>query len=87
MARDFDENRFSDHRSVKLAKTFLLRMLGLSLSFSALVRLLRPVAKNQLVWSATIKTTEPENVQTSIKSYVAAVIKALDAQNLFPGRQ
>lgn len=45
------------------------------------------VAKNELVWSATIKTTEPENVQTAIKSYVEAVIKALDAQNLLPGRQ
>jgi hypothetical protein len=40
-----------------------------------------------LVWSATIKTTEPENMQTAIKSYVAAVVKALDAQNLLPGRQ
>ena len=45
------------------------------------------VAKNELVWSATIKTTEPENVQAAIKSYVAAVIKALDAQNLLPGQQ
>ena len=45
------------------------------------------VAKNELVWSATIKTTEPENLQTAIKSYVEAVIKALDAQNLLPGRQ
>ena len=45
------------------------------------------VAKNELVWSATIKTTEPENVQTAIKSYVAAVIKALDAQNLLPARR
>jgi hypothetical protein len=45
------------------------------------------VARNELVWSATIKTTEPENVQAAIKSYVAAVIKALDAQNLLPGRQ
>jgi hypothetical protein len=62
-------------------------MLGLSLSFSALVRLLRPVAKNQLIWSATIKTIEPENVPTAIKSYVVAVIKALDAQNLLPRRQ
>jgi hypothetical protein len=45
------------------------------------------VAKNELVWSGTIKTTEPENVQTAIKSYVEAVIKALDAQNLLPGPQ
>jgi hypothetical protein len=45
------------------------------------------VAKNELVWTGTTKTTEPENVQTAIKSYVEAVMKALDAQNLLPGRQ
>jgi len=45
------------------------------------------MAKNDLVWSGTIKTTEPENVQTAIKSYVEAVIKALEAQNLLPARQ
>jgi hypothetical protein len=45
------------------------------------------VGKNELVWTGTIKTTEPENVQTAIKSYVEAVMKALDAQNLLPGRQ
>ena len=45
------------------------------------------MAKNDLVWSGTIRTTEPENVQTAIKSYVEAVIKALEAQNLLPGRQ
>jgi hypothetical protein len=44
------------------------------------------VAKNEVVWTGTIKTTEPENVQTAIKSYVKAVMKALDAQNLLPGR-
>ena len=44
------------------------------------------IAKNDLVWSATIKTTEPENVQTAIKSYVEAVMKALEAQNLLPRR-
>ena len=44
------------------------------------------ISKNDLVWSATIKTTEPENVQTAIKSYVEAVMKALEAQNLLPRR-
>ena len=44
------------------------------------------VAKNELVWSGTIKTTDPENVQTAIKSYIAAVMKALEAQNLLPKR-
>ena len=44
------------------------------------------VAKNEVVWTGTIKTTESENEQTAIKSYVEAVMKALDAQNLLPGR-
>jgi len=44
------------------------------------------VAQNEVVWTGTIKTTEPENVQTAMKSYVEAVMKALDAQNLLPGR-
>jgi hypothetical protein len=48
---------------------------------------LSDVAKNELVWTGTTKTAEPENVQTAIKSYVEAVMKALDAQNLLPGRQ
>ena len=28
------------------------------------------VPKNEVIWTGTIKTTEPENVQTAIKSYV-----------------
>ena len=44
------------------------------------------VAKNELVWTGTIKTTDSENAQTAIKSYIEAVIKALDAQNLLPRR-
>jgi hypothetical protein len=43
------------------------------------------VAKNELVWTGTIKTTEPGNVQTA-KSYVQAVMKALHAQNLLGGK-
>jgi hypothetical protein len=39
-----------------------------------------------LVWTGTTKTTEPENMRTAIKSYVEAVMKALDAQNLLSGR-
>jgi hypothetical protein len=44
------------------------------------------VGKNELVWSGTIKTTEPENAQTAIRSYVETVIKSLEAQNLLPGK-
>lgn len=40
------------------------------------------LAKNELVWTGTVKTTEPTNVQTAIKSYVQTITKALAAQNL-----
>ena len=42
------------------------------------------VAKNELVWTGTLKTKEPSNVQTAIKSYVQTITNALAAQNLFP---
>jgi hypothetical protein len=42
------------------------------------------VAKNELVWTGTLKTREPTNVQAAIKSYVQTITKALAAQNLFP---
>ena len=42
------------------------------------------VARNELVWTGTVKAKEPGNVQAAIKSYVQTVTKALDAQNLLP---
>lgn len=48
---------------------------------------LHDVAKNDVVWTGTIKTTEPENMKTAIKSYVEAVIKALREKNLLPKRE
>jgi hypothetical protein len=45
---------------------------------------LHDVARNDLVWTGTVKTTDPTNVQSAIKSYVQTVIKALAAQNLLP---
>ena len=44
------------------------------------------VAKNELVWTGTLKTKEPTNVQAAIRSYVQTITKALAAQNLFPKR-
>jgi hypothetical protein len=43
---------------------------------------LHDVSKNDIVWTATIKTTEPENARTAIRSYVEAVMKALQEKNL-----
>jgi hypothetical protein len=40
------------------------------------------VRKNAIVWTGTVKTTEPDNVNKGIKSYVEAVVKALNEKNL-----
>ena len=43
---------------------------------------LHDINKNDIVWTATIKTTEPENARTGIRSYVEAVMKSLQEKNL-----
>jgi hypothetical protein len=45
---------------------------------------LHDLARNELAWTGTVKTKEPGNVRTAIKSYVETVTKALAAQNLLP---
>ena len=40
------------------------------------------IAKNEIVWSGTLRTIEPDNVQTAIKSYVSAITRALNEENL-----
>lgn len=40
------------------------------------------LTRNEVVWTGTVKTTEPGNANTAIKSYVEAVIKALGEKNL-----
>jgi hypothetical protein len=42
------------------------------------------LSKNEVVWTGTIKTTDPEDVNSAIKSYVQAVITALHEKNLLP---
>ena len=42
------------------------------------------ITKDELVWTGTLKTKEPTNVQAAIRSYVQTITKALAAQNLFP---
>jgi hypothetical protein len=44
------------------------------------------VAKNDLVWTGTVTSREPKDVQTAVKSYVQTVTKALTEQNLLPKR-
>jgi len=40
------------------------------------------IAKNEVVWSGTLRTIEPDNVQSAIKSYVSAITRALNEKNL-----
>lgn len=40
------------------------------------------LSKNELVWTATVKTAEPDNTNTATKRYVEAIIKALNEKNL-----
>src|SRR5689334_15747173 len=40
------------------------------------------IAKNEVVWSGTIRSTDSDNVQAAIKSYVTSVIRTLDEKNL-----
>lgn len=44
------------------------------------------VAKNDVVWTATIRTTEPDDIKSAIKTYVTAVIHALDEKDLLGRR-
>jgi hypothetical protein len=44
------------------------------------------VGKNAVVWTGTLKTSEPDNFNTAIKSYVAEIVKALQEKNLLGGR-
>ena len=48
---------------------------------------LNDLRKNEVVWTGTLKTTAPENVNTAIKTYVQNVIKALKERNLLGAKQ
>jgi hypothetical protein len=45
------------------------------------------LAKNEVVWTGTVQTTELENVNSAIRNYVETVIKALNEQNLLGTKQ
>ena len=48
---------------------------------------LHDLAKNEVVWTGTLRTTAPENVNVAIKAYVQNVIKALKEKNLLGTKQ
>lgn len=48
---------------------------------------LNDLRKNEVVWTGTLKTTAPENVDTAIKTYVQNVIRALREKNLLGAKQ
>jgi hypothetical protein len=43
---------------------------------------LHDVAKDEVVWSATIRTIDPEDAGTAIADYVGTVIRALRSRNI-----
>jgi len=45
------------------------------------------VGKNAVVWTATLRTTEPDNVNAGIRDYVAEIVKALNEKHLLGFRQ
>ena len=42
-------------------------------------------AKNEIVWTGTIRTIDPENVKQAIEDYVATVVSALKVNHFLPG--
>ena len=48
---------------------------------------LNDLNKNEVVWTGTLKTTAPDNVDSAIKTYVQNVIQALKGKNLLGTNQ
>jgi hypothetical protein len=48
---------------------------------------LNDLRKNEVVWTGTLKSTAPDNVDSAIKTYVANVIGALKEKNLLGVKQ
>jgi hypothetical protein len=48
---------------------------------------LNDLRKNEVVWTGTLKTTAPDNVDSAIKTYVGNVIGALKDKNLLGMKQ
>ena len=45
------------------------------------------VAKDEVVWSGSLKTSEPPNIDAAVKVYVEAVMNALKEKNLLGARK
>ena len=45
------------------------------------------LTKNEMVWTGTFKTAEPENINVAIKNYVGEIIKALEDKNLLGAKK
>ncbi len=44
------------------------------------------LTENQLVWSGTVQTVDPSDINKEIKRYVDTVIEALKSKNLLPSK-
>ena len=45
------------------------------------------LAKNEVVWTGTLKTAEPDNINTAIRDYVGQIITALEEKNLLGAKK
>jgi hypothetical protein len=43
---------------------------------------LHDVARNEVVWTGTVKTTDPDNIHEAIEQYVETVMEALEEKNV-----
>jgi hypothetical protein len=49
--------------------------------------LLYDVAKGEVVWSATVRTTGAENINAAVKSYAQSIVDALKEKQLVGSRR
>jgi uncharacterized protein YbjQ (UPF0145 family) len=45
------------------------------------------LAKNEVVWTGTLKTAEPDNINEGIRNYVGQIIRALEEKNLLGAKK
>ena len=45
------------------------------------------ISKNEMVWSGTVETTQPEETSAVVKNYVETVVKALNEKNLLGAKK
>jgi outer membrane lipoprotein SlyB len=71
---------------VRIFALAIVVALGLTGCASTKIVSLYDIAKNQLVWSGTVQTRNPSDINKEIKRYVDTVVDALKKTNLLSAR-